>query len=419
MAKLRIGLLAHQFLINIGANDFIKNLIRGLSQNPDYELVFIVPTKSAAIAQDVAPQILRVLSKAPPLRRALRWGYKKVRPVIDKPTSVADEAYSFYLQACPKMKILPSDESVEALRRLIADDVIDIVMPSIFPLPADIPHLNYWPDCQPKHFPEFFDDESQRIRDERVRGLLGSGYPLIINSRDAKQDMIRFYDADPDQIFDLPFAPIIEFDRLVPRPELITEYNLDESYFLVSNQFWIHKDLETVLNAVRLSKEEGAPVRVYFTGKMEEPRKPGYIEGLEKLVEDHEIGDQVRFFGLVPKEHQIEIMKRAIAVIQPSKFEGGPGGGAVYDSTSLGIRSIVSDIAINKELPIDDRFITLFKVGDPADLLTKLRRIAAEEHVSPEIEDLYQNGLESSRKLSERLSAALGAARIVHSKFSS
>ncbi len=414
MAKLRIGLLAHQFLINIGANDFIKNLIRGLAQNPDYELIFLVPTKSAGIAQEVAPQISGVLDKALPLRNALRWGYKKTRPIFDKPTAAIDLKYEFYLQACPEMKILPSDESVEALRELIANDVIDIVMPSIFPLPAEVPHVNYWPDCQPKHFPEFFDDESQRVRDERIKALLDSGYPLIINSRDAKLDMIRFYDADPDQIFELPFAPIIEFDRLVPRPELIAEYGLEESFFLVSNQFWIHKDLETVLEAVRLSKQDGAPVRVYFTGKMEEPRKPGYIESLMKRVEEYEIGDQVRFFGLVPKEHQVEIMKRAIAVVQPSKFEGGPGGGSVYDSTSLGIRSIVSDISINRELPTDEAFISLFKVGNPADLLEKMRRFAREEYKSPQIEDLYQNGRASSRRLSDRLSDALDAARKTH-----
>ena len=145
------------------------------------------------------------------------------------------------------MKIIPSDESAEALRKLLADGVVDVVMPTIFPLPGDIPHLSYWPDCQPKHFPQFFDDESQRVRDARIKGLLDSRYPLIINSQNAKQDMIDFYEADDAQIYDLPFAPIIEFDRLVPRPELIDQYDLDQPYFLVSNQFWIHKDLETVL----------------------------------------------------------------------------------------------------------------------------------------------------------------------------
>lgn len=414
MKKLRIGLLAHQFLINIGANDFLKNIIRGLSQNPDYELIFLVPTKSASIASEVTPPIARVLKNAPRLKSAMRWGYKKVRPIVDKPAASLRQEYDFYLQACPQMKILPSDESVEVLRKLIADGVVDFFMPSIFPLPSDIPHLNYWPDCQPKRFPEFFDDESQRVRDERIKGLLDTGYPLIINSRDAKQDMIRFYDADPKQIFDLPFAPIIEFDRLVPRPELIVHYDLKTPYFLVSNQFWIHKNLETVLNAVRISKEEGVPVQVYFTGKMEEPRKPGYIDDFMQLIRKHGLEANVRLFGLVPKEHQIEIMKRAVAVIQPSMFEGGPGGGSVYDATSLGVRSIVSNIPVNLELPTCGTMITTFETGDPKDLLDKMRRFERVEFVTPDIESLYQNGLESTQKLSDRLSEALDYSLSVH-----
>ena len=120
------------------------------------------------------------------------------------------------------------------------------------------------------------------------------------------------------------------------------------------------------------------------------------------------------FFGLVPKEHQIEIMKRAIAVIQPSRFEGGPGGGSVYDATSLGVRSIVSDIPVNLELPIDGKFISKFKVGDPVGLLSQMRRIQNENYFTPEIEDLYQNGVEHTKKLSERLSSALEASLVFH-----
>lgn len=415
MNKLRIGLLAHQFLINIGANDFLKNLIRGLSQNPDYELIFLAPKKSAVLAQEVPPKVTRALSKAPPVKKALKWSFNAVRPAIDKPTEAFAQEYDFYLQACPEMTILPSDESADALRKLIVDDVVDIVMPSIFPLPKDIPHLNYWPDCQPKHFPEFFDAESQLVRDERITDLLETGYPLIINSLDAKNDMIKFYGASDAQIYDLPFAPIIEFDRLVPRPELVAHYDLSRPFFLVSNQFWIHKDLETVLNAVKISLTEGDPISVYFTGKMEEPRKPGYIEELLGIVQANNLEGYVKFFGLVPKDHQIEIMKRAIAVIQPSKFEGGPGGGAVYDATSLGVRSIVSNIPVNLELPIDGKFISSFEVGDPVDLLSEMRRVKNEDYFTPEIEDLYQNGVEHTKKLSEKLSSALRAGCDFHS----
>ncbi len=41
--KLRMGIYAHEFLINIGANDFLKNIIRGLALEPQNELIFLCP----------------------------------------------------------------------------------------------------------------------------------------------------------------------------------------------------------------------------------------------------------------------------------------------------------------------------------------------------------------------------------------
>ena len=407
---IRIGLLAHQFLINIGANDFLKNLIRGLSFNPDCELVFLAPSRSDLVAEKAAGPIAKATRHTPALRKMLRSGFNLVRPVVNSAAPSPVSEYEFYLEACRDMRILRCEENVDSLTKLINEDVVDLVMPSIFPLPQHIPHMNYWPDCQPKHFPEFFDDESQRVRDERIISLLNSGQPLIINSRHAKQDMIRFYDANPEQVFELPFSPIVDFNYFYPRPELIAGQTLDTPFFLVSNQFWIHKNLETVFEAVHLAKTQGTPVRVYFTGKMDEPRSPDYIEQLLHLVERFDISEYVHFFGLIPKGSQIEIMKRAVAVIQPSKFEGGPGGGSVYDSTALGIRSIVSDIDINLELPVDGAFITTFRTGDAADLLAKMQNVLNTDFDSPCIEDLYQQSKVSTQRLSQRLFEAVDAA---------
>ena len=52
----------------------------------------------------------------------------------------------------------------------------------------------------------------------------------------------------------------------------------------------------------------------------------------------------------IPKRDQIEIMKYAMAVVQPTLFEGGPGGGAVYDAISLDVPALVSNIPVNREL---------------------------------------------------------------------
>ncbi len=95
-------------------------------------------------------------------------------------------------------------------------------------------------------------------------------------------------------------------------------------------------------------------------------RFPEYVSGLHEEIADHGLKNSIIFLGYVSKLDQIQIMKKCIAVIQPTLFEGGPGGGAIYDSVALGIPSIVSDIEVNKE--IDDDSVHLFHVGDPGDL---------------------------------------------------
>lgn len=60
-------------------------------------------------------------------------------------------------------------------------------------------------------------------------------------------------------------------------------------------------------------------------------------------------------------------MRNAVAVLQPTLFEGGSGGGAIYDAVSLNVSDIVSDIEISKEIFSKD-LILYFSVGDSNNL---------------------------------------------------
>lgn len=406
--KIRIALLSHEFLINIGANDFLKNLIRGLSYNPDAELIFLCPRSNEKIEAAVSAEMKARLARIPYLKRLLRKGARTLGPMTDLLIKNQPSEYDFYAEASPQpMEFVTCETHYESLVKLQAEKAIDVFMPSIHILPKTLPYLTYWPDAQPKYYPEFFDDESQRVRDERILGLLASGKPMIINSRTAKGDMQKFYSAEPSQVFDLPFAPIIEFSKLIPRPELILKYNQTRDYFIICNQFWIHKSLETVIHAARIAKDQGLGVDFVFTGRMEEPRKPGYIESLQALVRELGVEDNVKLLGYIPKDDQIELMKASIAVIQPTLFEGGPGGGSVYDAICIGKRSIVSDIPINHELPLNDGSVTLFRQKDPIDLINKAKQVMATPYDPPAIEDLYQAGNDFRGRLSERLFEAI------------
>jgi glycosyltransferase involved in cell wall biosynthesis len=409
--RLRIGVLAHEFLINIGANDLLRNILRGLASDPSLEIVFLCPPTAKAFESLAPAPVRRAAGRFESIRKAVSRLEQSVEPAAAAIGGPSDERYGFYLEACPRLEFVPTPADPDRLPHVRDHHGIDVFLPSIHPLPDGLDYVTYWPDCQPKHLPEFFDDESQRVRDARIRSLIDSGRPMIINSRDAKGDMVRHYGADPDRIFELPFAPIVDWDALVPRPELAAAYGLAEPYVLVCNQFWIHKSLETVLEAARIALGTRPELQFVFTGRMEEPRRPGYVESLHRFVAEHGLEANVRFLGYIPKADQLEIMKRAVAVVQPTLFEGGPGGGSAYDAVALGVRVIASDIPVNRELPLEPGRVELFRTRDATDLLQAIERMLDQPYRGPSVEDLFQASRRSVRALGLRLREAIDTAR--------
>ncbi|MBO9559082.1 MAG: hypothetical protein J7515_10915, partial [Caulobacter sp.] len=151
---LRVALLAHEFLINIGANDFLKNIIRGLALREDNEIIFLCPRGSNRIEHQVPTSAKAVLKKNPLVESILRRVLRQAREARAKVVKTDPSPYDFYRDACPRMRFIETDLDVESLRRLKVEHQIDVFLPSIHILPGDIPYVTYWPDCQPKHYPE-------------------------------------------------------------------------------------------------------------------------------------------------------------------------------------------------------------------------------------------------------------------------
>ena len=345
---MKVGILSHEFLINTGANDLLKNFLVALNSKDEVEIFFVVPNLKGRIEQSAKRRL-----KSPLFRK--RW-VKKIALFLLRPSSftkmpymLMPGEYAFYQQAAPRMQIVESDADVQSLKKIQNTYNIEVFFPSIRVLAESMAYVTYWPDCQPKHFPEFFDHESQNIRDEMISKLLATGKPMIINSTHAKNDMHKFYSPSKNQITALPFSPFLDGPHLNPSKEMIHKYHLPENYFIVCNQFWVHKSIETVFEAIR-STPLVDRIPVVFTGRMEEPRIEGYVDKLLALVNEYQIGEHVSLLGYIPKEDQLALIQNSVSVIQPTLFEGGPGGGATYDAISLGVRVLLSDIPVNREI---------------------------------------------------------------------
>jgi len=249
-----------------------------------------------------------------------------------------------------------------------------VLLPCPETLGSDFPRgwVGYIPDLQHKRMPHWFQEEESRHRDKKFTTLLDEASAVVVNSASVVSDIQEFYSGYKARIFALPYCPPVrqvEFPESL-RLEVRSRYTLPERYFLISNQFWVHKSHETAFRALRRVREAGYDVGLVCTGNTSDYRWPEHLSHLMEVIEENRMREHIRILGQVPKRDQLAIMSESLAVIQPSLFEGGPGGGAVYDAVSLNKPCIVSDIAVNREIDIGE--VRFFAAGSQEDLAAKM-----------------------------------------------
>ena len=206
----------------------------------------------------------------------------------------------------------------------------------------------YWiPDFQDKHYPEFFTKEGLAKKHERSQWIADHSKNIILSSESVKKDWEKFYPQFKGKTKVVHFAvnhP--EFESL-DITQLRDKFRLPENYFFSPNQFWAHKNHLVVIKAAEILKKQGNPVIIAFSGKENDNRNPGYTEKLKTYVKENNLDDVIRFLGFLDRREQLKLMKHAVAVIQPSLFEGWST--VIEDAMAMNQRVIASDLEVNKE----------------------------------------------------------------------
>jgi glycosyltransferase involved in cell wall biosynthesis len=408
--NLRIGILTQDFLNLSGARDLLRMIIRGLKFRNENEFFLLMDNSEAEfdLQSNLNPQYVwwqRIVCKVRTnLRKNTKWLYffPKTKILSHKAENLLGK------NVIDGLNITPYSGMPNGFNNTISKYKIDVIIPTLTELPT--PFVSYLYDCQHKYFPQNFSTSDISLRDKLFQKLIDSSCSLIVNSKDTKKDLIKFFKVDEKKIIALPFAPQLEKEVLEEYPEVRKKYHLPDKYFLISNQFWIHKSLETALNALKLLIDKGLyDCHVVFTGKMKDSRFPEYVSSLLRLVKDLNLENHTTFLGYIPKRDQLEIMKNSCAVIQTTLFEGGPGGGAIYDAVSLGVRSIVSDISVNKELPVSNSLL-LFETKNSRDLAEKMILFWNENYIRPDSLSLLRAHHNSLSAFSDTLYTAINLA---------
>ncbi|WP_456439186.1 glycosyltransferase family 4 protein [Psychroserpens sp.] len=207
--------------------------------------------------------------------------------------------------------------------------------------------VNWIPDFQEDHLPQYFSKEEILSRKQFQKEVVANGDVVVLSSQDAKNDFIRLYPNARAVPFVLRFAVTHPHFYEEQIETLICKHNLDKNYFFAPNQFWAHKNHIIILKAVKYLKNKGIKVTVAMSGKQDDYRNKENFNNLTEYIKGNDLSDYVKFLGFLPREEQLCLFKNAIAIIQPSLFEGWST--VVEDSKCLNKFIILSNIDVHKE----------------------------------------------------------------------
>ncbi len=249
---------------------------------------------------------------------------------------------------------------------------INVMLPTTEPLGKDfpIPWAGLIYDFQHKYYPNFFSAEELMWRDAAFERMLRDAPLVIVNSKSVKSDIVKFFPHFSNKAINLPFAPLLRPAWLKYDPGAArSKYGINEKYFIICNQFWIHKDHETAFKATRLllDSQASADVDLVCTGALEDYRSPEHMQRLRRLLDDLNLNKRVKILGRIPKEDQIALLRGARAVVQPTLFEGDPAAGSGYEAMALGVPLIASDIPVNLEIEGESN-VYFFEARNPHQL---------------------------------------------------
>lgn len=202
------------------------------------------------------------------------------------------------------------------------------------------------PDFQHLHLPRFFQEDELRKRDALFRATIAHSDRVIVSSESARRDLLAFSPEHGDKARVLRFAaipPNVDPNR---RLDVAQAYGISGRFFYLPNQTWAHKNHVTAIEA--LARLQDMPdVSIVCSGSLNDHRNPRHLEMLRATIDRHGLADRFRMLGMVPYSHIAELMLQAIAVINPSLFEGWST--TVEEAKALGVPLILSDIPVHHE----------------------------------------------------------------------
>jgi glycosyltransferase involved in cell wall biosynthesis len=327
---------------------YTHNLVRALARLPENERprITLFCRGTSELFEEVADLADKVVVYESFLDRVFRG----TRFEIDAQRVHASLAAAVLRDAAPELAKVARRERVE------------VMFPVSVSYTSRLPAAIAWiPDLQHCFLPEFFSRLVRAARDKSFPALLRDpNRHVVLSSRCALDDAARAYGTPSAKTHILHFTTVPLPSWFQDPAPFVAKYNLPPIYFIICNQFWIHKDHFTAFAAVAKLKSQGLRVDLVCTGPTQDNRHPEFFPKLKSEIKALGIEQQVHILGMIPREDQICLIRASQAVLQPSQFEGWST--VIEDARSVGKPVIASDFPVHLEQNVPGS--SFFHLGD-------------------------------------------------------
>lgn len=307
--------------------------------------------------------------------------YKNIR-VVNADEKTGDQSLSFlrkkivslftnYITILPVFNFIFSavfNLFYQQLFSFIDQQNFDILyIPYAFPVEIKAPVVASLHDIQHTHYPEFFSWLERRQRKIYFRETVRRAKIIQASSEYMAADFKNYFTLTNERVAVIRDGVAPLFKEAVSADELIrvkNKYNLACPFIFYPAQHWLHKNHQTLIEAVELLEDKyKIKYCLVFTGE-----KNDKFNHLYDYISKSKIKGRIKLIGHVPNEDLICLYKLSFVTVMPSLHESNSL--VVLEALAAGSAVIASDIEPNREINQDS--ILLFNRLDRNDLADKI-----------------------------------------------
>jgi glycosyltransferase involved in cell wall biosynthesis len=228
---------------------------------------------------------------------------------------------------------------------------VDVVLPDVEALgSSSLRAIGWIPDFQHLHLRELYSVDQQALFARAHRQLAQRSSRMLFSSEDCRRDFAEHFPEFAVKARVASFPSLLAFEPPpTPAVDVRAKYHLPARFLLVINQFWRHKNHRVVPEALAILRARGIEVPVVIVGLPSDYRDR-HNEPLSETMQAAACGNvwaQCVILGKVPREDLVAFLQTAVAIIQPSRFEGW--NTTVQDAKAIGCPVLLSDLAVHRE----------------------------------------------------------------------